>query len=83
MVPVTAAPAGTPEHPVPVRPPVAALSVSTRDTLGRPRELTGVTVSVGVSTTARFGYELPDLLVAADAALLTAKASGRNAVTFA
>ncbi|EKF21561.1 hypothetical protein C731_4466 [Mycolicibacterium hassiacum DSM 44199] len=32
VVPVTAAPAGTPEHPVPVRPPVAALSVS-----GRPR----------------------------------------------
>ena len=51
--------------------------------MGRPRELTGVTVSVGVSTTARFGYELPDLLVAADAALLTAKSSGRNAVTFA
>ncbi|MEU6128770.1 GGDEF domain-containing protein [Saccharopolyspora sp. NPDC047091] len=66
-----------------VRLSVAALSVPTRDTLGRPRELTGVTVSVGVSTTARFGYELPDLLVAADAALLTAKSSGRNAVTFA
>lgn len=66
-----------------IRLSVAALSVPTRDTMGRPRELTGVTVSAGVSTTARFGYELPDLLVAADAALLTAKSSGRNAVTFA
>ncbi|MFR9730564.1 diguanylate cyclase [Saccharopolyspora sp. MS10] len=66
-----------------VRLSTAALVVSTRDTLGEPRELRGLTVSVGVASTVRFGYELPDLLVAADAALLTAKAGGRNAVEFA
>ncbi|MGW0891602.1 diguanylate cyclase [Saccharopolyspora sp. NPDC002578] len=66
-----------------VRLSTAALSVPTHDTLGAPRELGGLTVSIGVATTTRFGYELPDLLVAADAALLTAKASGRNAVMFA
>ncbi|WP_243790563.1 diguanylate cyclase [Saccharopolyspora gloriosae] len=61
----------------------AALSVTTHDTMGERRELVGLTVSIGAATTKRFGYELPDLLVAADAALLTAKASGRNAVVFA
>ena len=66
-----------------VRLSTAALVVATHDTLGEPRELRGLTVSAGVASTERFGYELPDLLVAADAALLTAKAGGRNSVEFA
>lgn len=66
-----------------VRAATASLSVPTRDTDGRHRELDDVTVSIGVATSTRFGYELPDLLVAADAALLAAKSGGRNAVTMA
>lgn len=66
-----------------VRVSTSALSVPTVDTDGTPRELTDLTVSVGVATSDRFGYELPDLLVAADAALLAAKSGGRNAVTVA
>ncbi|MDX3657720.1 diguanylate cyclase [Streptomyces sp. ID05-26A] len=66
-----------------VRKAVAALRVPTMATDGKPRELHGLTVSIGVSTTTRFGYELPDLLVAADAALLAAKAYGRNLVSMA
>ncbi|GAA4865326.1 GGDEF domain-containing protein [Saccharopolyspora cebuensis] len=61
----------------------AALSVSTHDTRGRACELDGLTASIGVATTARFGYELADLLSAADAALLAAKAGGRNLVALA
>ncbi|ANZ37142.1 diguanylate cyclase [Lentzea guizhouensis] len=66
-----------------VRKAVAALRVPTMGTDGKPHELRGLTVSIGVSTTLRFGYELPDLLVAADAALLAAKAYGRNLVSMA
>ncbi|MGW6443760.1 diguanylate cyclase [Lentzea sp. NPDC055074] len=66
-----------------VRKAVAALRVPTMATNGKPHELHGLTVSIGVSTTTRFGYELPDLLVAADAALLAAKAYGRNLVSMA
>jgi len=66
-----------------VRKAVAALRVPTMGTDGKPHELRGLTVSIGVSTTTRFGYELPDLLVAADAALLAAKAYGRNLVSMA
>lgn len=66
-----------------VRKAVAALRVPTMATDGKPHELHGLTVSIGVSTTTRFGYELPDLLVAADAALLAAKAYGRNLVSMA
>ena len=66
-----------------VRKAVAALRVPTMGTDGKPHELRGLTVSIGVSTTIRFGYELPDLLVAADAALLAAKAYGRNLVSMA
>ncbi|RCW47198.1 diguanylate cyclase (GGDEF)-like protein [Halopolyspora algeriensis] len=61
----------------------ASLSVPARDTHGSRRVLDDLTVSIGVATTLRFGYELSDLLVAADAALLAAKSSGRNAVTVA
>ncbi|GLZ33067.1 GGDEF domain-containing protein [Lentzea sp. NBRC 105346] len=66
-----------------VRQAVAALCVPTMATDGRPHELSGLTVSIGVATTERFGYELPDLLVAADAALLAAKGFGRNLVEMA
>jgi diguanylate cyclase (GGDEF)-like protein len=62
---------------------VAGLNVPTVATDGRQHVLTGLTVSIGVATTGRFGYELPDLLVAADAALLAAKAYGRNLVEMA
>ncbi|WP_263250247.1 GGDEF domain-containing protein [Saccharopolyspora rosea] len=63
-----------------IRTSTAALSVPARDTHGRHRQLDDLTVSVGVATTHRFGYELGDLLAAADKALLAAKAAGRNAV---
>lgn len=66
-----------------IRASTAALSVPTRDTRGHHRELNDLTVSIGVATTSRFGYDLTDLLVAADAALLAAKSAGRNAVTLA
>ncbi|MGM1059762.1 diguanylate cyclase [Saccharothrix sp. Mg75] len=66
-----------------VRHAVADLAVPTVDTHGRDHLLTGLTVSIGVATTQRFGYELPDLLVAADAALLAAKGYGRNLVEMA
>ncbi|MFC3892636.1 GGDEF domain-containing protein [Lentzea rhizosphaerae] len=66
-----------------VRQAVADLRVPTMATDGKPHELSGLTVSIGVATTTRFGYELPDLLVAADAALLAAKAYGRNLVSMA
>ncbi|WNV91383.1 diguanylate cyclase [Umezawaea sp. Da 62-37] len=62
---------------------VANLAVPTVATDGNQHTLTGITVSIGVATTDRFGYELPDLLVAADAALLTAKGYGRNLVEMA
>lgn len=66
-----------------VRHAVADLAVPTVGTDGREHLLTGLTVSIGVATTQRFGYELPDLLVAADAALLAAKGYGRNLVEMA
>ncbi|GAA4611156.1 hypothetical protein GCM10023108_02210 [Saccharopolyspora hordei] len=66
-----------------IRCSTAALSVPARDTGGELRELNDLTVSIGVATTTRYGYELTDLLFAADAALLAAKSAGRNAVTLA
>jgi diguanylate cyclase (GGDEF)-like protein len=66
-----------------VRHAVADLAVPTVGTDGREHLLTGLTVSIGVATTSRFGYELPDLLVAADSALLAAKGYGRNLVEMA
>ncbi|RKT71585.1 diguanylate cyclase (GGDEF)-like protein [Saccharothrix variisporea] len=66
-----------------VRLAVAGLAVTTVGTDGREHLLTGLTVSIGVATTQRYGYELPDLLVAADAALLAAKGYGRNLVEMA
>ncbi|RKT51787.1 GGDEF domain-containing protein [Saccharothrix australiensis] len=66
-----------------VRLAVEDLAVATVGTDGREHLLTGLTVSIGVATTSRFGYELPDLLVAADAALLAAKGYGRNLVEMA
>jgi diguanylate cyclase (GGDEF)-like protein len=66
-----------------VRHAVAALTVPTVATDGREHVLSGLTVSIGVATSKRFGYELPDLLMAADAALLAAKNCGRNLVEMA
>ncbi|MEB3370749.1 GGDEF domain-containing protein [Saccharopolyspora mangrovi] len=66
-----------------IRMATAALMVATRDIRGEQRELSGLTVSIGVAATGRFAYDLTDLLVAADAAMLAAKAAGRNAVTLA
>ncbi|GGM66922.1 GGDEF domain-containing protein [Longimycelium tulufanense] len=62
---------------------VAALRVAATCADGQPIELAGLTISIGVATTERFGYELYDLLVAADSALLAAKGAGRNLVTVA
>ncbi|ATE57855.1 MULTISPECIES: GGDEF domain-containing protein [Actinosynnema] len=66
-----------------VRHAIADLQVPTVRTDGHAHLLTGLTVSIGVSTTQRFGYELPDLMVAADSALLAAKSCGRNLVEMA
>ncbi|GGP38720.1 diguanylate cyclase [Saccharothrix coeruleofusca] len=66
-----------------VRQAVQELAVPTVRTDGSEHLLTGLTVSIGVATTERFGYELPDLLVAADSALLAAKGCGRNLVEMA
>ncbi|GAA2806339.1 sensor domain-containing diguanylate cyclase [Crossiella cryophila] len=66
-----------------VRAGVAQLRVPTTATDGRDHELSGLTVSIGVATSPRYGYVLPDLMVAADSALLAAKSSGRNLVTVA
>ncbi|MDA3630915.1 GGDEF domain-containing protein [Saccharopolyspora oryzae] len=66
-----------------IRRSTAALSVPARDTEGELRELNDLTVSIGVATTTRFGYQITDLIIAADAALLAAKSAGRNAVTLA
>ncbi|WP_199440570.1 diguanylate cyclase [Umezawaea beigongshangensis] len=66
-----------------VRHAVSTVIVPTVTTDGRDHLLSGLTVSIGVATTDRFGYELPDLLVAADSALLAAKGCGRNLVEMA
>ncbi len=66
-----------------VRRAISTLSVQAQDLSGTPRELSDLTASIGVATTAKHGYELPDLLGAADAALMSAKAEGRNLVNLA
>ncbi|MFB9906638.1 GGDEF domain-containing protein [Allokutzneria oryzae] len=66
-----------------IRLAVCGLAVPTTAADGHPHLLTGLTLSIGVATSARFGYELSDLMVAADSALLSAKNAGRNLVTFA
>lgn len=66
-----------------IRRTVADLRVGTTTAQGRPHLLFGLTISIGVADTDRFGYELVDLLGAADAALLTAKGAGRNLVSCA
>lgn len=66
-----------------VRLGVAALEINTTSAAGLPHRLTGLTVSIGVATSLRYGYALDELLSAADAALLHAKGAGRNLVTMA
>ncbi|MCP2168926.1 sensor domain-containing diguanylate cyclase [Goodfellowiella coeruleoviolacea] len=66
-----------------IRLAVTALRVPTVDTEARPHLLSGLTVSIGVATSERFGYDLDSLLVAADAAMLAAKNYGRNQVEMA
>ncbi|MBA8929283.1 diguanylate cyclase (GGDEF)-like protein [Kutzneria viridogrisea] len=66
-----------------VRMAIAQLRVPTTATDGYAHELSGLTVSIGVSTSDRFGYDVADLLVAADSALLSAKGFGRNLVAMA
>jgi len=59
---------------------VSELQVVTRGVDGAPLRVDGLTVSVGVAGTDSGGYELADLLLAADGALLQAKRTGRNRV---
>lgn len=66
-----------------VRGAIADLSVPATGADGCAHVLTGLTVSIGVSTSDRFGYDAADLLVAADSALLSAKGFGRNLVAMA
>ena len=66
-----------------VRAAISTLSVQAQDLTGVRRELSDLTASIGVASTLKHGYELPDLLVAADAALMSAKSNGRNVVTLA
>lgn len=66
-----------------IRTTTESLSVPVRDTGGKQRQLSGLTVSIGAAVSTRYGYELTDLLAAADAALLAAKEGGRNAVAVA
>jgi diguanylate cyclase (GGDEF)-like protein len=66
-----------------IRLAVAAMYVPTTTASGDPHVLDGLTVSIGVATSERFGYEVADLLIAADAALLSAKGFGRNLVAMA
>jgi diguanylate cyclase (GGDEF)-like protein len=46
-----------------------------------PNSAIRVTVSIGIATTDRAGYDFPQLMKAADAALYEAKAGGRDRVT--
>jgi diguanylate cyclase (GGDEF)-like protein len=66
-----------------IREAVAELTIPVISQAGGPAELSDLTVSIGVATTTRFGFELAPLLAAADAALLAAKGAGRNLVTMA
>ncbi|WP_086818686.1 GGDEF domain-containing protein [Allokutzneria sp. NRRL B-24872] len=66
-----------------IRLAVSRLAVPTTAADGHPHLLTGLTISIGVATSARFGHEIDALMVAADSALLSAKNAGRNLVTLA
>jgi len=63
-----------------MRSAVSDLQVMTRGVDGSALRVDGLTVSVGVAGTDENGFELPDLLLAADGALLQAKRTGRNRV---
>jgi diguanylate cyclase (GGDEF)-like protein len=66
-----------------IRHTISQLRVSTTAADGNNHELSGLTVSIGVSTSDRYGYDVAALLVAADSALLSAKGYGRNLVAMA
>ncbi|REH49846.1 diguanylate cyclase (GGDEF)-like protein [Kutzneria buriramensis] len=66
-----------------VRHAISLLRVSTTAADGQAHTLSGLTVSIGVSTSDRYGYDVSALLVAADSALLSAKGYGRNLVAMA
>lgn len=63
-----------------MRTAVSDIAVSTRGVDGAPLTVDGLTVSVGVAASDNCGYELSELLLAADGALLQAKRTGRNRV---
>ena len=66
-----------------VRHAISLLRVATTAADGQAHVLSGLTVSIGVSTSDRYGYDVAALLVAADSALLSAKGYGRNLVAMA
>jgi diguanylate cyclase (GGDEF)-like protein len=66
-----------------VRHAISLLRVATTAADGHAHVLDGLTVSIGVSTSDRYGYDVSTLLVAADSALLSAKGYGRNLVAMA
>ena len=66
-----------------VRHAISLLRVATTAADGHAHVLSGLTVSIGVSTSDRYGYDVSTLLVAADSALLSAKGYGRNLVAMA
>ena len=66
-----------------VRHAISLLRVSTIAADGHAHVLSGITVSIGVSTSDRYGYDVSALMVAADSALLSAKGYGRNLVAMA
>lgn len=63
-----------------IRQVVSQVQVHTAFTLNGPAAISGLTASVGVSVFPHAGAELTPMLLAADAALFTAKKSGRDRV---
>lgn len=66
-----------------VRDRIARLRITTTDKHGEPVTITGRTTSIGVAVLGRHGTTLAELIQAADAAVYTAKESGRDRVRLA